>query len=516
MDQEGSMTWADDSDFSEPVLYNQRWVQLGILSLFALISDWVCFSNSAIPNTWETVTGHGAEELIDIFLLTNVISCFCFTDISRVFGLRKCVLGAAALMTVGCFLRSGVPFMGMVSSYDQITLGTILVGAAQPVFQCYPPQLSATWFGNNERSLATAIAINFNQVGIATAFIVGGFLVGDVNTQVVQDPAQSMGLYLSYITIFSTLVFGTAFFTFQDKPASFPSASAAAQSVLKEEERINLAKIGGSFLTYPATAKKFLQTNGFGQPLAAFVGSIAVTNTVSAFTADELVRAGITNGTTINIAGACFQLAIVAGGIFIGGYVDRTKKFKEVTMACLAITLGVLCVLAVCFGETVTEPQYVVLAFLLGLGFMAGPIQAINAELAVEVTYPSDENAVEATQQLSGNLFSALLVPVCVMATKIDIPLPIGDTRGDTLVLAVLICAVFFYFSTFDAPLKREMIDREGGMVDVLLDGGEDVMFDLKLEKIESIDVTESVELGKEAYGLLNEKPRGKMQEKQE
>jgi hypothetical protein len=51
------MTWADDSDFSEPILYNQRWVQLGILSLFALISDWVCFSNSAIPNTWETVTG---------------------------------------------------------------------------------------------------------------------------------------------------------------------------------------------------------------------------------------------------------------------------------------------------------------------------------------------------------------------------------------------------------------------------------------------------------------------------
>jgi hypothetical protein len=47
--------------------------------------------------------------------------------------------------------------------------------------------------------------------------------------------------------------------------------------------------------------------------------------------------------------------------------------------------------------------------------------------------------------------------------------------------------------------------------VDVLLDGGEDVMFDLKLEKIENIDVSESVELGEEAYGLLKEKPREKM-----
>jgi FLVCR family feline leukemia virus subgroup C receptor-related protein len=41
------------------------------------------------------------------------------------------------------------------------------VGAAQPFFQCTPPLLSATWFGTKERSLATAVAINFNQVTTA-------------------------------------------------------------------------------------------------------------------------------------------------------------------------------------------------------------------------------------------------------------------------------------------------------------------------------------------------------------
>jgi hypothetical protein len=50
-------------------------------------------------------------------------------------------------------------------------------------------------------------------------------------------------------------------------------------------------------------------------------------------------------------------------------------------------------------------------------------MQPINAELAVEVSYPSDENAVEATQQLCGNLFSALLVPLCVTAAKSDFQL---------------------------------------------------------------------------------------------
>ena len=43
--------------------------------------------------------------------------------------------------------------------------------------------------------------------------------------------------------------------------------------------------------------------------------------------------------------------------------------------------------------------------------------------LQVEVTYPSDENAIEATQQLSGNLFSALLVPICEWAVRF----PVGD-----------------------------------------------------------------------------------------
>jgi len=487
---EGTVTWVEDSEVGEPILYDQRWVQLGLLSLLALISDWVCFGNSAIPNTWEQVTGHGAEQLIDIFLFTNVFSCFFFTDIARTFGLRKSVVGAAALMTAGCFLRSGVPFAGLVPSYAQVVAGTVLVGAAQPVFQCFPPQLSATWFGNKERALATAVAINFNQVGIATAFLVGGFLVGDVSNTEVADPARSLSLYLSVVTVLSALVCAATCVKFEERPPSFPSASAAAQFVMAQEERSDAESSAKGFLTYPATALHFLRTRGFGMPLAAFVGSIAVTNTVSAFTDEELVRAGIVSGSTINLAGAGFQLAIVLGGIIIGGYVDRTKEFKEVTMACLAATLGLLSFLGVAFGDSLTVPQGVVLPVLFLLGFMAGPVQAVNAELAVEVTYPSDENAVEATQQLSGNLFSALLVPICVAAEHADVSLPIGDIRGDTLVLMALTALVIAYYATFDAPLKREMIDREGGRLEVLLDDGEsEVEFSMKLDDAERVDL---------------------------
>lgn len=49
-------------------------------------------------------------------------------------------------------------------------------------------------------------------------------------------------------------------------------------------------------------------------------------------------------------------------------------------------------------------PRSAALIALLAIGSFAGPVQPINAELAVEVTYPCDENALEAVQQLCGNL----------------------------------------------------------------------------------------------------------------
>ena len=144
----------------------QRWTQLVLLSLLALLSDWVCFSTAAVPGEWMAIEGHEASQLIDIFLFSNVVSCFLYTDLAAVFGLRKVILFAAWLMTAGCVLRSGLPVPGSADAlarsmpgYSLEVVGTIMVGAAQPFFQCSPPLLSATWFGSSERALATATAI---------------------------------------------------------------------------------------------------------------------------------------------------------------------------------------------------------------------------------------------------------------------------------------------------------------------------------------------------------------------
>jgi len=186
------------------------------------------------------------------------------------------------------------------------------------------------------------------------------------------------------------------------------------------------------------------------------------------FIDDVMERGGVTGQFQIDLAGALFELAIVAGGIILGGYVDETKEYKKVTMLCLAATALLVLPLGLTDHYLGREPILLVLA-LLGLGVAAGPVQPINAELAVEVTYPGDETAVESIQQIGGNLFSALLIPLVEVASEKDYTLLRGvpglesDIRGDIVLLIALTFVTLAFFSSFDAPLARTIADEVAG-----------------------------------------------------
>lgn len=186
-------------------------------------------------------------------------------------------------------------------------------------------------------------------------------------------------------------------------------------------------------------------------------------------------RGGVNGQFQVDLAGAGFELAIVAGGIILGGYVDKTKEYKRVTMACLICTALLVLPLGLTDHALGREPLLVILA-LLGLGMVAGPVQPINAELAVDVTYPGDETAVESVQQIGGNLISALLIPLAELASEKDFTLLRGvpglesDIRGDVVLLIAIAAITFAYFSGFDAPLARSAADEAEDEDDVVIE----------------------------------------------
>jgi len=251
----------------KPEVSPQRWVQLAYLSLLALLSDLVCFAVAAAPSTFEANFGHSASSIIDIFLFTNVATSFLVTDVVSNFGIQRAIQGAALLMAAGCWFRAGVGFLpgqtGLVD-YPLLVIGTVLVGIAQPFFQCTPPLLSAMWFANDERSTSTAIALNFNQIGIATAFLVGGSMA-----------TNSVGLenYFGLIAISTTIVTIGTLLQFQNEPEIPPSMSELEKRILGEKEPPFLESV-----------QKFFKTKGFTNALAAFICSISITNVVGVST----------------------------------------------------------------------------------------------------------------------------------------------------------------------------------------------------------------------------------------
>lgn len=255
----------DAVDYSsmKPQVSPQRWVQLGYLSMLALLSDWVCFSVAAAPSQFESSFGHSAASIIDIFLFTNVATSFLVTDVVSNFGIQRAIQAAAVLMATGCWLRAGLGFLpgqdGLVD-YSLIVIGTVLVGIAQPFFQCTPPLLSAMWFANTERSTSTAIALNFNQIGIATAFLVGGTMA-----------TTSTGLenYFGLIAVATTIITVGTLLQFQNEPEIPPSASELEKRIRGETEPPFLESV-----------QKFFKTKGFTNALAAFICSISITNVV--------------------------------------------------------------------------------------------------------------------------------------------------------------------------------------------------------------------------------------------
>ena len=125
-------------------LYDERWLQLGYLSLLALLSDWVCFSVAAAPETWEATYAHDPATLIDIFLFTNVFFCFAEPAIVRRVGLRNCIVGAAIVMSSGCALRSGIPLTGAVPSYPFVVAGTMSERSPSDRAAWLTPEVDAT------------------------------------------------------------------------------------------------------------------------------------------------------------------------------------------------------------------------------------------------------------------------------------------------------------------------------------------------------------------------------------
>lgn len=142
------------------------------MSLLNLLSDWTCYSVAPIAVLTEEAFGHiNAEQLVVIFLGANALATACEPILLSRLGLRRTVLFGALLLMIGSIVKSGgmPPIIQANLTKGEgewrVYVGFFLVGLSQPLYQCTPALLSASWFPEEERTMATGVALNANQLG---------------------------------------------------------------------------------------------------------------------------------------------------------------------------------------------------------------------------------------------------------------------------------------------------------------------------------------------------------------
>lgn len=266
--EDRSMTTAEEGDRNFKV-YWQRWIMLFVSSLTTfflckfcspftethllfsiivsfsqymstlnLLSDWTCYSVAPIALLTEEAFGSiNPEQLVVVFLFANGIATACEPILLSRLGLRRTVLFGALLLMVGSIVKSGgmppIIRSNLQKGHGEwkVYLGFFLVGLSQPLYQCTPALLSASWFPEVERTMATGVALNANQLGIGFAFIFGTLLV---------ENSDDIPQYFGLLSVISTLTFLGTLIQFDDAPPTPPSETAR---VMRGSLEVNLPSV---------------------------------------------------------------------------------------------------------------------------------------------------------------------------------------------------------------------------------------------------------------------------------
>ena len=238
-------------------VYSSRWIMLFYMSLLNLLSDWTCYSIAPIAIL--TIKAFGdvdPEKLVTVFLGANAVASAAEPAILGRLGLRRTVLFGGFLLMLGSIVKSGgfktllmsstAAGSGGMTSEEileeimeeekkdetwRLYLGFFLVGLSQPLYQCTPALLSASWFPENERTMATGVALNSNQLGIGCAFVFGTILV---------STEEDIIPYFGLLSLISALAFIGAALQFDDAPPTPPSETAR---VIKGDLEIKIPKL---------------------------------------------------------------------------------------------------------------------------------------------------------------------------------------------------------------------------------------------------------------------------------
>ncbi|XP_069694736.1 choline/ethanolamine transporter flvcr2b-like [Periplaneta americana] len=356
-------------------VYKRRWVILLIYVCFAFVNNiqWIQYAiiNNVVMRYYN-VDSVAVDWTAIIFLATFVPLIFPALYFLEKMGLRWAIfLGA-----LGTALGSWIKALSVAPGRFWVTfVGQTFVAMSQVFMLSIPPRLAAVWFGSDQVSTACSIGVFGNQVGVAAGFLMPPFFVK--NHDNVDDIGSDLSVLFNVTAGVCTLALILVVAGFQKAPPLPPSPEQALKIQAASEEE--------SFLL---GVKRLMINKGFVLLLITYSLDVSVLNSLSTLL-NQLILIYFPKGEEFaGQVGFVFMVAGMVGSVIFGIILDKTRKYKETTVAVYVMsTLGML---SFTFALR-TESKALVYVTSGFVGCFVGGYMPVGFELGSEITYPESE-----------------------------------------------------------------------------------------------------------------------------
>uniref|UniRef100_A0A8P4GIL5 FLVCR choline and putative heme transporter 2 n=1 Tax=Dicentrarchus labrax TaxID=13489 RepID=A0A8P4GIL5_DICLA len=382
-----------DSGSAAPTrLYKRRWAIVFLFSFYSLSNAYQWIQYGIISNImmkFYSVDGFAVDWLSMIYMLTYIPLIFPVTWLLDKKGLRVTALLANALNCAGTWIKvaSAKPNL-----FGVTMLGQFASSFAQVFILGMPSRLASVWFGVDEVSTACSIGVFGNQMGIAIGFLIPPILVPNVDDM--NELAHHIRIMFYISAGVATLIFILVVIVFQEKPEIPPTQAQAQARNLSPDEYSYTASILRLLCNKPF----MLLVVSYGLNVGCFYAvSTLLNRMIIEHYPGEEVNAGRI-GLTIVIAG-------MVGSLICGIWLDKTKTYKQTTLAVYLLSLIGMLV----YSFTLNLGHLWVVFLTAGvLGFFMTGYLPLGFEFAVELTYPESEGTSSGLLNCSAQIFGII------------------------------------------------------------------------------------------------------------
>uniref|UniRef100_A0A8C6WL30 Choline/ethanolamine transporter FLVCR1 n=1 Tax=Neogobius melanostomus TaxID=47308 RepID=A0A8C6WL30_9GOBI len=365
----------------ETKLYKRRWLMLIIFSLYSMSNAFMWLQYSIISNIFMhfySIDSLAIDWLSMIYFLTYIPFILPVTWMLDKRGLRDIVVVGAAFNCIGAWIKTGTADPQM---FPMTFFGQFVCSVATVFLLGIPSRLASIWFGQQEVSTACSIGVLGNEV------LIHIFIICKV---------ESVLHVMSILNnaLISTLNFYVCFLVFQDQPKLPPSqAQAQARSIDPDEYSYK-----ASILRLLKNKPFMLLVVSYGLNVGCFYSiSTLLNRMIIEYYPGEEVNAGRI-GLTIVIAG-------MVGSLICGIWLDKTKTYKQTSLAVYIFTLIGMLVFAFTLNI-----GHLWVVFVTGgvLGFFMTGYLPLGFEFAVELTFPESEGTSSGLLNCSAQIFGII------------------------------------------------------------------------------------------------------------